>query len=164
MPEQTPEISSETNKIIPIIIIVAIIALGGYFLFKREQPSPTMPQAPEQPAIPELSSQPSAEVTSMTTEKVITYTDTGYSPNTLTIKNEEIVTFKNQSVKSMWPASAMHPTHQEYPTIGGCFGSTFDACKGFLPGESWSFKFDKTGTWKYHDHLNPSNFGTIIVQ
>ena len=41
---------------------------------------------------------------------------------------------------------------------------TFDACKGVKPGESWPFKFDIAGNWKYHDHLNPKNFGAIIVQ
>ena len=64
----------------------------------------------------------------------------------------------------MWPASAMHPSHKEYPTTGGCLGSAFDACKGVKPGESWPFKFDIAGNWKYHDHLNPKNFGAIIVQ
>ena len=64
----------------------------------------------------------------------------------------------------MWPASAFHPTHKAYPTTGGCLGSTFDACKGVLPGESWSFKFDIAGSWKYHDHLKPIVFGTIVVE
>ncbi|MEK7107874.1 MAG: DoxX family membrane protein [Patescibacteria group bacterium] len=98
------------------------------------------------------------------TEQVVTFTDTGYSPNTLIIKNGETVVFKNQSSRTMWPASAMHPTHREYPTTGGCLGSTFDACKGVQPSDSWSFKFDFIGAWKYHDHLNPGNTGTIIVQ
>ena len=102
-------------------------------------------------------------------EKVIIYTDTGYSPNTLTIKNGETVVFKNQSSKTMWPASAMHPSHRVY---GGTSleehcpdttGVAFDACKGFLPSGIWSFKFDKVGEWKYHDHLNSGDFGTIVV-
>jgi len=34
----------------------------------------------------------------------------------------------------------------------------------YLPGESWSFKFDEGGTWKYHDHLNPGATGMIVVE
>jgi hypothetical protein len=128
------------------IIILIIIIVGAYFIIK----SATKPSAPI--------SQMSENKTSATKENVITYSDTGYSPSALEI------TFKNESSQSMWPASAMHPTHRDYPTTGGCLGSTFDACKGIQPGDSWSFKFDIAGNWKYHDHLSPKNFGAIIVK
>ena len=90
--------------------------------------------------------------------RVITYTDDGYAPKTLEIMQGEMVTFVNGSSKEMWPASAMHPTHKAYPTTGGCIGSTFDACKAIAPGDSWSFTFDVTGAWGFHDHLTPTNF------
>jgi plastocyanin len=70
----------------------------------------------------------------------------------------------------MWPASAFHPTHTVYSGTSlsehcpDTAGTAFDACKGFLPGQSWSFKFTKAGTWKYHDHLNPGATGTIVVE
>ena len=107
---------------------------------------------------------PTTEQASVAESSVVTYTDAGYSPATLRIKKGDTVTFKNQSSQSMWTASAVHPTHRAYPTTGGCLGSTFDACAGIQPGDSWSFKFDISGTWKYHDHLNPDNTGTIIVE
>ncbi len=97
-------------------------------------------------------------------ENVITYTDAGYSPATLQIKKGETVTFKNQSGQSMWTASAAHPTHTVYPTTGGCIGSTFDACQAVQPGDSWSFRFDVSGAWKYHNHLSPGDAGTIVVK
>ena len=64
----------------------------------------------------------------------------------------------------MWPASAMPPPIKRYPATGGCLGSAFDACKGVQPGDSWPFKFDIAGNWKYHDHLNPKISAPIIVQ
>jgi plastocyanin len=103
-------------------------------------------------------------------ENVVTYTDAGYSPNALTIKKGETVTFKNQSSRSMWPASAIHPTHRVYSGTSldehcpDTAGTAFDACKGFLPSQSWSFTFNKTGTWKYHDHLNPGATGVVVVE
>ncbi|MDI6821075.1 MAG: hypothetical protein QMD65_02765 [Patescibacteria group bacterium] len=94
----------------------------------------------------------------------VIYTDAGFAPQTLTVKTGKVVTFKNLSSVKVWPASDEHPTHAVYPTTGGCLGSTFDACRSLAPNDSWSFKFDILGTWKYHDHLNPSKTGTIVVE
>lgn len=139
------------NKFI-IFIIIAIVIVGGYFLWGRKEqtPAPLEPQALER--------------TSKASSHVISYTDNGYAPSAITIKAGESVTFKNDSSKAMWPASAMHPTHTAYPTTGGCIGSTFDACAGIQPGKIWSFTFNIPGTWKYHDHLTPTFFGAITVE
>ena len=134
------------------IVILIIIIVGAYFVIKGATKS----------SMPVL--QVSENKTSVTKESVITYTDAGYSPSALEIKAGETVTFKNESQQSMWPASAMHPAHKEYPTTGGCLGSAFDACMGVQPGDDWSFKFDIAGNWKYHDHLSPKNFGAITVK
>ena len=97
--------------------------------------------------------------------KIIEIASTGFSPTTLTIKTGEKVTFVNKdSSRQHWPASAVHPTHVVYPESGGCIGSKFDACKGLALNEEWSFSFNEKGTWQYHDHLNPSLFGTIVVE
>ncbi|MBI1984521.1 MAG: hypothetical protein HYS60_00205 [Candidatus Wildermuthbacteria bacterium] len=101
---------------------------------------------------------------------MITYADEGYSPQTLSIKAGGTVSFVNQSSSSMWPASAMHPTHTVYPGSGieKCGtaeqDTIFDACMGIPSEQEWSFQFNEKGTWKYHDHLNPSRFGTIVVE
>ena len=134
------------------IVILIIIIVGAYFIIKGATKS----------SMPVL--QVSENKTSVTKESVITYTDDGYSPSDLEITAGETVIFKNESQQSMWPASAMHPTHKDYPTTGGCLGSAFDACMGVQPGDSWSFKFDIAGNWKYHDHLSPKNFGAIVVE
>lgn len=146
------------KNIIIAVIAVGIVAFGGYFLLRgsyspRVSPSPvTAPVAPiSEPQTPR-------------SENAVVYSDNGYSPNTITVKAGAIVTFKNQSSQLMWTASAVHPTHRAYPTTGGCLGSAFDACKGIQPGDSWSFKFDIVGTWKYHNHLNAGDTGTIIVE
>lgn len=142
------------NKIITTIIVVIVIVAGAYYLLNspkiapQEKPSQTPPSTTSAPV----------------EQDFVTYTDTGYSSSAIKVKVGTTLTFKNESTQSMWTASAMHPTHTVYPTTGGCIGSTFDACKGIQPGESWPFKFDIAGTWKYHNHLNPSHFGTIVVE
>lgn len=79
----------------------------------------------------------------------------GFSPTSLTIKKGDTVTFKNVGSNAHWPASAPHPTHTDYPE--------FDPKHEIAPGQSWSFTFEKVGTWRYHDHLNSGETGIIIV-
>ena len=75
----------------------------------------------------------------------------------------------NASGVETWPAAALHPTHTVYPgsDIKKCGTSEavgiFDACRGLKSGESWSFQFNEVGTWKYHNHLTPTQFGRITV-
>lgn len=165
------------NKAIVSIVVVAVVVLGGYFIFRGTgEPTPSVPQSSDQTdqtvATSTVEETPSGETASTSAiqtppvakENIVTSTSAGYSPSTLTIKKGETVIFKNESSGPVWTASAMHPTHKVYPTTGGCLGSTFDACVGVKPGASWSFKFDITGTWKYHDHLNAKNFGAIVVE
>jgi plastocyanin len=142
------------NKSLLGIVIFSTILVAGC------SSKPSTPESPAEvaPTTPTATEAPVVE------HKVVTYTDAGFAPATLKIKKGETVLFNNQSSKSMWTASAKHPTHLVYPTTGGCIGSTFDACKAFSKGESWPFVFDISGNWKYHNHLNPSHFGTIEVE
>ena len=69
---------------------------------------------------------------------------------------EDTVVFKNRGKQIHWPASNIHPTHQIY--------SEFDPKETIPPGGDWSFKFDKVGEWKMHDHVYPNFTGLIIVK
>ncbi len=89
-------------------------------------------------------------------EDAVTYGESGFSPDTLRIKVGATVSFKNQRSESMWIASNPHPIHTDY--------SGFDAKRGYTKGESYSFTFTQSGSWKYHDHLNPGTGGIIIVE
>ncbi len=143
-------------KWIIIYLIFAAVVYGAVYYFILNKKGgysekiyvPLVPQAATVPA----------------SKNVVSYTDAGFSPGTITIKAGDTVIWVNNSSNPLWVASAVHPTHGVYPTTGGCLGSTFDACKGFDPGTSWSFKFDSKGSWKYHDHLNPGARGKVVVE
>lgn len=94
----------------------------------------------------------------------VVITDNGFSPREIKIKKGDAVRWTNQSSALSWPASAIHPTHSIYPEKGGCIDSSFDACRGLAKGESFTFVFNFAGSWKYHDHLNPSKVGTVVVE
>lgn len=97
------------------------------------------------------------------TTATIEMSESGFSPSTVTIAQGGTITFRNVGSEAHWPASAVHPVHNQYPEGGGCIGSAFDACEGIAPGGEWFFKFDRVGVWGYHDHLNPPSRGVIEV-
>ena len=86
---------------------------------------------------------------------MVTLTGDGFSPTSITVKKGTKVTFTNKGSTSHWPASDPHPTHTDYPE--------FDPKHEIKTGESWTFTFDKVGTWRYHDHLNSGEKGVVIV-
>lgn len=176
------------TTIIIFIILIVILGFFIYFYFKKSTPS-LSPEfqllQPPQPIETPLFETPTSTLietptqtitkepiteTQLETQNIVVYTDSGYSPNTLRVKVGTNITFKNQSSRAMWPASDLHPTHRLYSGTSltehcpDTAGTAFDACTGIQPGNSWSFTFNKKGTWKYHDHLNPSSIGTIIVE
>lgn len=90
--------------------------------------------------------------------------DQGFFPDEVIIEPGATVTWINEGENPHWPASNFHPKHAFYPEPGGCIGSKFDACRGLLKGETYSFKFDKAGSWPVHDHLFPGLLMTVEVE
>lgn len=80
----------------------------------------------------------------------------GFYPKEFTIKKGDTITFTSSRQKPFWPASNLHPTHEIYPE--------FDPKHPIELGESWSFRFEKEGEWRYHDHLFPNYAGSIVVR
>jgi len=85
----------------------------------------------------------------------VTYTDSGFAPATLAAKIGQKVVFINNSSSAISVNSDAHPTHALYPELNiGAIGA----------GASGSATFSKAGTYTYHNHLSPSQRGTIVVQ
>lgn len=141
------KIDGKNNKIIMFVLGAVILAVAGYFILKGAYNVPI-----GQNTVP-----PGA--------KIVEITASGFSPSILEIRSGETVAWVNKDAAQHWPASAPHPVHNAYPETGGCIGSKFDACRGLNQGDVFSFTFNQSGNWKYHDHLNPVApfFGSIIV-
>lgn len=152
--------------ILLIVLLVAII--GGYMLFAKQAAAPTT----ETPVAEELP--PAGVGVPGDTESVtlVSYTNEGFSPDTVTISVGDTVRFTNNSDGGMWVGVDEHPTHTEYDGTstkehcvdGAAIGGTFDACRAYASGESYEFTFVKAGTFEYHNHVGSSKTGTIIVQ
>ena len=156
-----------------VLAVAVVIALSILVAACTQQP----PQAQQQSAteqrqqgqVPtdqagQQEEQQQEEQPQQASERLIDVTDDSFSPKTLTIKVGDTVKWVNKGTKEMWPASAIHPIHEVYPEKGSCFAGKFDASCQIAPGSSWSFTFSQKGTWNYHDHLNPSAYGKIIVE
>lgn len=94
---------------------------------------------------------PGADLPEITVELV----EGGFVPREVIILAGQKVIFKTDREKPFWPASDLHPTHEVY--------SEFDPRQPIEPGHTWTFQFDKSGEWKYHDHLSPYHRGVIKV-
>ena len=86
----------------------------------------------------------------------VVYGDEGFLPGRLEITAGQQVRFVNDSRKPLLPASNIHPTHQIYPE--------FQAPVAIQPDQSWTFRFDKAGFWRYHDHLSPDKTALVVVE
>lgn len=148
------------NRTVIAIVVVALVALGAYFLFGSTASAPTPePQSPE------------AVAPAQGTEAVITYSSEGFSPVDLSVKVGETVRFVNNSGSGMWVGADEHPTHTDYDGTskndhcvdGTPTGGAFDMCRQIPTGESWSFTFTKAGTFDYHDHTRAQHGGSVTV-
>lgn len=89
------------------------------------------------------------------TEHIVRMVPEGFAPNEIEITQGDTITFKNDDTGPRWPASNIHPTHEIYPD--------FDPKGPVAPGASWSFRFAKSGEWKFHDHIKAEFMGDIKV-
>ena len=144
-------------------IIAVIIIAGGFWWWQTSQ-VPAMP-------VDTTTGTPTEVVTddgaaSAPTFATVIYNGTSFTPSSVVIKKGGTVTWNNESTGQMWVASAQHPNHTVYSGTSrtahcpDTSKTAFDQC---APGNNYTFKFDKVGTWNFHDHLNATAFGSVTV-
>lgn len=127
-----------------ISIIIVSLLIGAGVIFYLQNNLKTSPD--DQKITMEL----------LKNEQTVVYTNEGFIPNEISIKTGQIVKFINQSDRKMWIASDDHPSHNIYPE--------FDQKDMVNKGGSYEFKFDKEGSWGFHNHLYSNHLGKIIVR
>ena len=129
-------------------LILGIIVLGvaGFFLIthnptaKKQTPVVTATPTPE-------------ELTAH--ETLVTYTQDGFSPQTVSIPVNSSVKFSNLSSTTASVNSDDYPTNKLYPELN--LGL-------FKKNQNLIARFTKPGTYTYHNQLNPKQTGKITVQ
>lgn len=137
-----------------VSIVLALVVLGGVmYTFLADN---TKQQAVPATSVSNITEQNSSSALKKETVTV-TYTDGGFSPQSIEIAKGSTVNFVNKSSIPIWVASDPHPQHTDYPE--------FDTpmAIGRLPemGDDFIFTFDKAGIWKYHSHT-ASGDGTDV--
>lgn len=151
-----------SRNLILIIAIVLLVIIGSVALLARQRQAKTTDaatgteQVAKDDVTPPTVTDSDATATPWAGAIVVTYDGTRFSPQSVTVAPGTTVAFTNDSTRSMWVASDPHPTHTNF--------SDFDAKRAYTPGQSYSFTFDKAGTFTFHDHLNSSVRGTVSVK
>lgn len=135
------------NKHYLTAVIAGIVILGGiFFVMNKKATAPTT----EKTVV-----EPTTSIETTRKEIMISENADGFSPATLTVKKGTTVVFTNKSGSLVSINSANHPTHLLYPKLN--LGE-------IEAGQSKSLQFNDVGSFGFHDHLNPSRFGKVIVE
>ena len=148
----------KTGIIAVIIVILALV--GGAFAISKRNSNKTQPTTSTNQtstnSTPSTSDTTASGTSAQTSsDATITYTDNGFSPATLTVKSGTKVTIKNDSSNPLQFDSDPHPVHTDDPELNVGVVS---------PGKSMTFTVTTKGSHGYHNHLNSSDTGTIVVQ
>jgi len=133
-----------TPKGLVALAVVAVLMLGAAAYLAARDDGKNQGPATAAPV------QPSANVS---------FTKDGMSPATVTVAAGTQVAWTNNDDAPHQVAADPYPLHN---SIEG-----FDSDVTLQKDEVFSFTFEKTGTYSYHDHLNPLDTrrqGTVIVE
>ncbi len=149
-------------------MVVAVVILGGAYWWWQSTQAPAANTGTDSgivdtgagSQVPVDTGTPSVGMTA-----TVTYDGSSFSPAEVTIKKGGAVTFTSTGVP-MWVASGPHPAHTNYSgsTLAqhcpDTSNGSFDQC---AVANSYTFVFDKVGTWPYHNHVKLGAYGKVIV-
>jgi plastocyanin len=142
------------TAVIAVVVIILAVAGGAFALTRKNSPKTSTPATIAQ-TLSETTTKTPLASTETQTAGTITYTDNGFSPATLTVKSGTVVTIKNSSSSLLQFDSDPHPVHTDDPELN---------IGVIAPGQSKTITVTQTGTHGYHNHSNPDDTGTLIVQ
>jgi len=128
------------------VVALAIIGAGVYFWTKMGSNSSPTVNTPN-------ASSPASDTQSVAA--TIVFSDSGFSPSKTTVKSGDKVAIKNDSSTDVQFDSDPHPIHTDDEDLN---------VNEIAPGEVKTFTVSKKGTFGFHNHLNPGQKGTIVVE
>lgn len=135
---------------------VLVLIVGGWFLTRPKQTmAPEVTTQTTQTPVSTESASTASDGAMMTEAKMVSITDAGFSPKNITVKVGDSISWTNDDSANHTVSSDPHPAHTLYPFLN----------LGMIkPAETKSVVLEKAGKYTYHDHLNPSNTGSITVE
>lgn len=135
------------NKLL-LLVIVIVVMIGAFMLVRNKKQTQAPVTQSTEPSV-------TAPAKSETESQLITLTSTGFTPKDVVVKAGTRITWKNDSGETATVNSAVHPTHSLFPILN--LGE-------FNNGSSLQVVLTEKGAYKYHNHLNASETGTITVE
>jgi len=128
-----------------VLVVLAAVLIAGYLLLntamnkKGTTKNTTNGQVTEQ-SVPKTT---------------VTFTASGFNPQTITVKIGTRVIWSNKSGATGTINSDNYPTNLLFPFLN---------LGRFNDGSRMSTLFNKLGKYTYHNQLNPTQKGTVIVK
>ncbi len=146
--------NNNMNRMIIIgVFVLLVLGIGGYILYGNMKYSRSLGASNQNSNSQNTNSTVPTQGTRNSSS--VQVSSNGFQPMNLVIKAGTTVTWTNNSGEDVSINSNNHPTHLLYPPLN--LGRVSD-------GGQVSLTFDTPGTYGYHNHLNPSQTGTITVQ
>jgi plastocyanin len=139
------------NKKIIVALVVVIVLGGGVWAYLATRPNASAPQSSHTDDHDHSAS--SSNETPVATNE-LKYTDSGFSPKSITAKVGTKIHIMNQSPGPLQFSSDDHPTHTLHPEFN--LGT-------IAAGADEEVELKTAGTWGYHNHLKAEDTGSIIV-
>ena len=132
------------SKFLITLGIIIVVIFAGYLIYKNQTA-----KVAKNSATANKTARPTKAP-----EAYVLLTKDGFEPKELKIKAGTRVIWTNNSGVSATVNSDNHPTHLLYPFLNlGTFSNS----------SSVQLIFDKAGTYSYHNHLNATQKGKVIV-
>lgn len=143
------------KKLIPAIIILALIGAISAFALTRPDSMPTSSTQQTSSDMSEMDTKSdinlqSEEIQTTQESNMVEISNFAFSPSTMRVKKGTTVTWTNRD----------DAHHDITPTSGA---SDFKASELLSNGESYSFTFNMTGTYSYKCSPHPYMKGTVEV-
>ncbi|MDP3999993.1 MAG: cupredoxin domain-containing protein [bacterium] len=135
-------------RIIAAVLILIAVGIGVALFATQRQDEEVIPTSAATPTPAETAATEQSGTT-------VTLTESGFSPDTVTVDAGDSVVFRNASSSPMLIASNPHPQHTDLSALNS------DTVKD---GASYTFTFEQAGSWGFHNHLNPSQAGEVTVK
>jgi len=135
------------NKTLIAIVVVIILAVGGWLAFGNKNSNNNSTGNSSQTS----SNNSSKNSNQASTSGQVSIQNMLFTPSQVTIAKGGSVTWTNND-------SITHTVVDDLSNVGGPNSGDI------APGQSYSFTFNKTGSFQYHCSLHPSMRGTIVVK
>jgi plastocyanin len=137
------------NALIAIVVVV-ILAVGGWAIYDHGKSNNNSSYGNNSTTTQTNTSNPPPS-SNQPTEGAITIKNMMFTPSQITVAKGGTVTWTNNDTTA-------HKVVDDLSNVGGPNSGDI------APGATYSFTFNKTGSFQYHCSIHPSMRGTIVVK